>query len=170
MKTYTIGIDPGLKGGIAFYHPEELIVYLTPVNALTFIKAGKKKTRNEMDLDTLREIIVRYDGASFQIDCAYVEHVSAMPGQGVTGMFRFGQNFGQWQGLLAGFGIRTVLVRPQTWKASYGLTRSKNTSLELARETWPDNAKESFRLKKHDGAAEAALIAKYGYDKENLGS
>ena len=81
-------------------------------------------------------------------------------------MFRFGQNFGQWQGLLAALEIPTNLVRPQTWKAFYGLNRSKDTSLDLARETWPDNAEESFRLKKHDGLAEAALIAKYGYIRE----
>lgn len=166
MKSYTIGIDPGLTGAIAFYNTDELIVYPTPVNIMTFTKAGKKKTRKEMDLDTVNQTIIKYDGAEFKVDCAYLEHVSAMPGQGVTGMFRFGQNFGQWQGILAGFGIRTVLVRPQTWKASYGLNRSKDTSLELARELWPANTKESFRLKKHNGLAEAALIAKYGYDKE----
>lgn len=166
MKTYIIGVDPGLTGGLAFYSPDELIVYPTPVNELTFIKSGKKQKRKEMDLDIVRETIVKYDGTDFQIECAYLEHVTARPGQGVTGMFRFGQNLGQWQGLLAGFGIRTVMVRPQTWKAFYGLNRSKDTSLDLARETWPDNAEESFRLKKHDGMAEAALIAKYGYEQE----
>lgn len=166
MKSYIIGIDPGLRGAIAFYSLNELQVFATPVVSTQFIKAGKKKSRNDMDLDKVREIIVQFDGASYEIKCAYLEHVAAMSGQGVTSMFRFGQNFGQWQGMLAGFGIRTELVWPQTWKASYGLTRSKTTSLELARETWPDNAEESFRLKKHDGLAEAALIAKYGYDRE----
>ncbi len=167
MRTsYVIGIDPGLSGGLAFYSTEKLIGFPTPVDTLKFIKNGKKKTRKEMSLDRTREILIGYDGVDFQIECAYLEHVTAMPGQGVTGMFRFGQNFGQWQGILAGFGIRTVLVRPQTWKASLGLTRSKSTSLEMAREIWPENAEESFRLKKHDGMAEAALIAKYGYEKE----
>lgn len=167
MRTsYVIGIDPGLKGGIAFLSWEELIVHPTPVYAINFVKNGKKKTRNEMDLDKVRELMALFDGVSYQIEYAYLEHVNAMPGQGVTSMFRFGQNLGQWQGLLAGFGIRTELVRPQTWKASLGLTRSKTTSLEMARELWPENAEESFRLKKHDGMAEAALIAKYGFDQE----
>ena len=170
MRTYYIGIDPGLKGAIAFYHPEELIVIPTPVKSTTFVKQGKKKTRNEMDLDRVREILVEFDGASYKVEVAYLEHVAAMSGQGVTSMFRFGQNYGQWEGMLAGFGIRTETVWPQTWKASYGLTRTKTTSLELAREYWPDNAEESFRLKKHDGMAEAALIAKYGYDQERADS
>lgn len=166
MKTYTIGIDPGLKGGLAFYSPDELIVIPTPVFSTTFLKQGKKKTRNEMDLDKIHEIIIEFDQSSYAIECAYLEQVAAMTGQGVTSMFRFGQNFGQWQGVLAGFGIRTELVWPQTWKASYKLNRSKTTSLELARELWPMNSEESFRLKKHDGLAEAALIAKYGYEAE----
>lgn len=166
ITNYVIGIDPGLSGGLAFYNTDKLIVYPTPVHTLKFTKNGKKSTRKEMSLDSVRELLAEYDGVTFQIECAYLEHVTAMPGQGVTGMFRFGQNFGQWQGILAGLGIRTVLVRPQTWKASLGLTRSKSTSLEMARELWPDNAEDSFRLKKHDGMAEAALIAKYGYEKE----
>ena len=171
MKTtYVIGVDPGLKGGIAFLSEEKLVVHPTPVIVKSFMKNGKKKTRSEMDLDKVYQIIGEYDGPSMLIDCAYLEHVSAMPGQGVTGMFRFGQNFGQWQGVLAGFGIRTVLVRPQTWKAAFGLNRSKTTSLELAREFWPDNSDESFRLKKHDGLAEASLIAKYGYQAERESS
>lgn len=166
MKSYIIGIDPGLSGGLAFYNPDNLIVYATPVNELSFIKAGKKRKRNEMDVEAVRELIVQYDGTQFNIECAYLEHVSAMPGQGVTGVFRFGQNFGQWQGILGGLGIRTVLIRPQTWKAFFGLNRSKDTSLGLAREYWPENAAESFRLKKHDGLAEAALIAKYGFENK----
>lgn len=169
-KNYVIGIDPGLKGGLAFLNENELIVHPTPTFTKTFMKKGKKSQRNEMDLDLVREIMSTYDETSLQIDCAYLEHVSAMPGQGVTGMFRFGQNFGQWQGVLSGFGIRTELVRPQTWKACFKLNRSKTTSLELARELWPNNTEESFRLKKHDGMAEAALIAKYGFDKERSAS
>ena len=168
--TYIIGIDPGLSGGIAFLNENELIVHPTPVYTLNFMKNGKKSTRKEMDLDKVRELMALFDGVSYQIECAYLEHVTAMPGQGVTSMFRFGQNLGQWQGMLGGFGIRTELVRPQTWKASLKLTRSKTTSLEMARELWPENAEESFRLKKHDGMAEAALIAKYGFEKERTAS
>jgi hypothetical protein len=98
------------------------------------------------------------------IKYAYIEHVAAMGGQGVTSMFRFGQNFGQWQGILGGLRIPTGLVRPQAWKKYHELIGTdKNASLELARELFPDNL-ASFRLKKHDGMAEASLIAKYAWE------
>ena len=165
MTQYIIGIDPGLDGGIAIYQPDHLIVHPTPTVWQTFLKNNKKQRRREMDLDAAREILIEYERDS--IDCAWLEHVAARPGQGVTGVFRFGQNFGQWQGLLAALQIPTNLVRPQTWKAFYGLTRTKRTSLDLARKTWPANVEESFRLAKHDGLAEAALIAKYGHQQKS---
>ena len=158
---YVIGIDPGLSGGLAFYNPDHLVVFPTPVVAVDFIKAGKKRKRNEMVLSDACNHILEFTDIKF----AYIEHVAAMGGQGVTSMFRFGQNFGQWQGILGGLRIATGLVRPQAWKKYHNLIGTdKGASLELARTLFPDNL-ASFKLKKHDGLAEAALIAKYAWEQ-----
>lgn len=155
---FIVGIDPGLKGGIAFYSPTELLALRTPTVEVPYVKKGKKRTRFDMDLDECRKLL-----QSQPISHAFLEKVSAMPGQGVTGMFRFGQNLGQWQGLLAGMDIDYTLVTPQKWKRQAGLIKAdKGASVELARNTWP-NYPELFRFKTADeGRAEASLIALYG--------
>ena len=170
MMEYIIGIDPGLKGGIAFYNPNGLVVFATPTFEVDFIKKvkgkSKKSKRNEMDLIGAARLILDIS-SEHRIQCAYLEHVTAGKGQGVTGMFRFGQNFGQWQGLLAGLNIRTELVRPQIWKQSCNLIGTdKNASRELAKERYPNHV-DNFRLVKQDGLAEATLIGQYGWEKEH---
>ena len=99
----------------------------------------------------------------------FLEKVSAMPGQGVTGMFRFGQNLGQWQGLLAGLELPYTMVTPQAWKKHMGLIKAdKGRSIELARTFWPQHAETTFKYKLADeGRAEASLIAKYGWEQLN---
>jgi crossover junction endodeoxyribonuclease RuvC len=160
---YIVGIDPGLKGGIAFYTPSTLLAFRTPTKEVPFIKKGKKKTRNDMDLDAIRDELRLYT-----VTHVFLEKVSAMPGQGVTGMFRFGQNLGQWQGLLAGLDLPYTMVTPQMWKKHMGLIKAdKGQSVELARSFWP-NQSETFKYKTADeGRAEASLIAKYGWEQMN---
>jgi len=154
-KMYTVGIDPGLKGGMAFYHPNQLVAERTPVVAVPY----KKKTRNDMDLNSICD---KFE--YFEVSHVFLEQVSAMPGQGVTGMFRFGQNLGQWQGIIAGLGLKCIMVRPQVWKKQAGLIKAdKGDSVVLARELWPENGAD-FKYKTADeGRAEAALIARYGW-------
>jgi len=156
---YTVGIDPGIKGGIAFYSPTKLLAYRTPTVKVPFVKRGKKTTRDDMDLGECRDILLRHP-----VSQIFLEQVSAMPGQGVTGMFRFGQNLGQWQGLLIGLDLEYILVRSQVWKKQVGLIgAAKVDSVELAKQNFPNNASD-FKYKTADeGKAEAALIAKYGW-------
>lgn len=155
-----MGIDPGLKGGVAFYNGTDIEAYYTPVVEEEFVKKGKKQKRNLMDLVGLRRLIEEH-----KPDRAVLEKVTARPGQGVTGMFRFGQGFGEYRGLFAGMGIEWIEVTPQTWKKHFpDLSSDKTASLDLASQLWPEKAKESFKLKKQDGVAEAALIAKFGFD------
>ena len=157
------GIDPGLKGGIALYTPTSLEAFRTPTESHSYIKKGKKTTRDEMDLCSARDILNAH-----RPDHVFLEHVTAMARQGVTGMFRFGQNLGQWQGLIIGLGLHVTLVRPQIWKKHHGLIGAdKDASIELARTTWPD-AGDTFKYKRADeGRAEAALIAMYGWETLN---
>lgn len=157
-----LGLDPGLKGGLAWYDGTTLVAMYTPVLSETFIKNGKKQTRNILDLVMIRDLIEEH-----KPDYAVLEKVAARSGQGVTSMFRFGQGFGELRGIMTALRLPFKEVTPQTWKRSYELASDKADSLQIARELWPEHAKACFRLKKQDGVAEAALIAKYGFDNHS---
>lgn len=152
------GIDPGLSGGIAFVKNGELTVYPTPTYEVEFVKNGKKQKRKEMDLEHVCELLEKH-----QPDQVILEKVTARPGQGVTSMFRFGQNLGQYQGILQALAIRYTEVTPQTWKKHFDLGSEKYASLELAKVLFEGHDK-TFKLKKNDGLAEAALMARFLHD------
>ena len=172
MDEYILGVDPGFAGGFALFLPEtpphapnQLIAMNTPVIEVQFMKNGKKNKRHEMDVDRVTTILRPY-----HIKYAYIEKVHAMPKQGGTGMFRFGENFGQWTGILSGLGVtvdRRRYPTPQAWKKRYELHADKKGSLELARGIFPLH-ESVFKRKKDDGVAEACLIAIYGAEKEGF--
>jgi len=87
-----------------------------------------------------------------------------MPKQGVASTFTFGEAYGVAKGIFYALNIPIELVTPRRWKKEFDLTSDKNESLDMARMLWPDSDK--FKLKKHDGRAEAALIAMYGYKSQ----
>lgn len=92
-----------------------------------------------------------------------LEHVGAMPKQGLSSTFNFGENFGFIQGLLVANRIPYELVRPQRWKKAFGITSDKNTSIQVCQRLFP--GLNLFRTEKcrkpHDGIAEAALMCEY---------
>lgn len=92
-----------------------------------------------------------------------LEHVGAMPKQGVTSMFNFGVNFGYIRGLLEAYSIPYELVRPQKWKKEFSITGDKNSSLEVCRRLFPDvSLRRTDKCRKDDdGMAEALLMAEY---------
>lgn len=138
-----IGIDPGKSGAIAVVSPT-LGNYAIPFDEEEYI-------------DTIRN--VQREGMVF----AVVEHVGAMPKQGVSSTFAFGQNFGWILGVLSAFEVPYELVRPQKWKKLFSCTSDKNTSIQVARRLFPDvNLMKTERCSKpHDGMAEALLMASY---------
>ena len=136
-----IGIDPGKSGALAAI--DEGAVVLVKFDEPAY-------------LDTISDL------RNKKTFCV-LEHVNAMPGQGVTSMFNFGLNFGWIQGVLRANGIPFELVRPQKWKKEFGITSDKNTSISVAHKLFPE---VSFRrtercTKDDDGLAEALLIAEY---------
>lgn len=96
-----------------------------------------------------------------------LERAGAMPGQGVTSMFKFGENFGFIQGLLAAYSIPYELVTPQKWKKEFQITGDKNSSISVCKRLFPDvSLRRTDRCKKdHDGMAEALLMAEYARRK-----
>ena len=151
------GIDPGYTGAITLYWPATGDIEIHDMPTLTNPK-GKTVLNQRAILDILEP---EGDGPR----TAFIEHVSAMPNQGVTSVFRFGEQYGQLQMALAATQTPYQLVTPAVWKRHFGLTRDKGVSRGLAMQRFPAYA-EKFKRVKDDGRAEATLIALYG--KENM--
>ncbi len=152
-----IGIDPGLSGAIAFLKDDgELIsVVDMPVMAGT----GKRQQVNAAELVRILNPFPDVKWAP-NSQIAYVERVSAMPGQGVSSMFSFGTSYGIVLGVLAALQIPVVLVHPATWKKRAGLTgKDKDYCRTLMQQRYPMAA---LGRKKDIGRAEAMAIALFG--------
>ena len=160
-----VGIDPGLKGGIAFI-PINLkdhgcVTYPMPIITTKKKVKGKIKTKNKLDGKALRDIFLFAD--AIEIVKIYIEEVHSMPKQGVASTFSFGKTYGQTIGILEGLGYTPEFVRPQVWKKDMGVTSDKNTSIAKAEYLFPNAKLIAPKCRKvHDGMAEALLIAEYG--------
>lgn len=144
-----MGIDPGKKGAMAIINGET-------VEIIPYDKRDYQKKIDEM---------VRADPLAV-MRCV-LEHVGAMPGQGVTSTFSFGESFGWLQGVLEAWGIPYEIVRPAKWKKEFSVTADKNTSIAVARRLFPGvslRRTDSCR-KDDDGMAEALLMAEYARRK-----
>lgn len=152
-----LGVDPGFSGAIAAVSHDGIErVFDMPLAKTRHGAAG----RNEVCPHTLRDELLALQHAHGKIRIAVVEQVSVRPGQGVTSSGRFMEGYGLLCGVIAALCIPTEKVRPATWKKYMGLGSDKAQSLALARAKWP--AADCFTLKKHDGRAEACLLAEYG--------
>lgn len=149
MKTI-LGIDVGLYGALAFYDGTELLIYKMPT-----YKMGKA---NHIDPLRIADII-RIN----KPDHAYVEQVNAF-GMGRTSAFNFGEGCGAIRGVLAALAIPMTFVTPQTWKKAMSCPTDKQEARARASQLLPQH-KDNWPLKGDDGAAEAALIALYGFNK-----
>ena len=152
-----IGIDPGLSGAIAIL--DGLKVY--DMFDMPIMSEGKKN-KNQLNSAQLVNIIKKHivSGNTFVI----VEQVSAMPGQGVTSMFNFGQTFGSIKGICAALNLPIFYVRPTKWKKHFELINSsKDASRTKAIEMYPHISPRLSR-KKDVNKADAILIARYFRD------
>ena len=153
-----IGIDPGLSGGIAILDDLKIFdIYDMP------IMSEGKKNKNQLNSAQLVNIIKKNiisNGDTFLI----VEQVSAMPGQGVTSMFNFGQTFGSIKGICAALNLPIFFVRPAKWKKHFDLINSsKDASRTKVIEMYP-SISSRLSKKKDVNKADAILIARYFRD------
>lgn len=158
----TLGFDPGLGGAFAVMAGPRILVLVSDMPTAK-IKVGKKVRRKLLE-SVLVENIKTALANPFLPDgpvTAYVEEVGPMPKQGVTSMFSFGQTYGTILGALAGLGITTKTVTPQTWQKALRVPKGKEGARIVAAREFPHNAKD-FARSKDDGRADAALIALYG--------
>ena len=141
-----IGIDPGKNGALAVIYDDGTI-FVTPYDK--------------------REYAEILGSFTFPNACRVcLEHVGAMPGQGVSSMFTFGQYFGEIQGMLEANKLPYQLVRPQRWKKEYGIS-NKNESIAVCKRLFPGISllRTDKSRKYHDGMAEALLMAEYARRK-----
>jgi crossover junction endodeoxyribonuclease RuvC len=148
-----IGIDPGLSGAIVAIFPDGAI----ELHDMPVLEVKKKQTLN---YSGLAHIIQRY---STEGDCmAAIELVGAMPGQGVSSMFKFGQCYGAALATLASLQIPYQTITPPVWKRAYRLVGcEKDEARARALELFPQCIAD-LKLKKHHGRADALLLAEYG--------
>ena len=97
-----------------------------------------------------------------------VEQVNAMPGQGVTSMFNFGQTFGALKGICAALELPIFFVRPSKWKKHFELINSsKDASRTKAIEMYPKLSSQLSK-KKDVNKSDAILIARFFSDTRIL--
>ena len=150
-----IGIDPGLSGAIAVMHDKKVInLYDMPV------MAEGKKNKRQLNSSQLVNIIKENINEGEET-IVVVEQVNAMPGQGVTSMFNFGQTFGAIKGVCAALKLPIFFVRPSKWKKHFELINSsKDSSRTKVIEMYPSLSNELSK-KKDVNKSDAILIARF---------
>ena len=153
-----IGIDPGLSGAIAIMQ-EKKVINLVDMPIMSEGKKNKRQLNSAQSVKIIKENIENNDEIA-----VIVENVSAMPGQGVTSMFNFGQTFGAIKGISATLKLPIYFVRPSKWKKHFDLINSsKDASRTKAIEIYPSLA-EKLSKKKDVNKSDAILIARFFYE------
>ena len=152
-----IGIDPGISGSICFFDNGRIIKVIE-MPTMTDGKKNKKQVNGAQIYHEILDGIKNYDKKDIKI---VIEQVSAMPGQGVTSMFNFGQSFGVIKGICSAMELPIFYVRPAKWKKHFNLINSeKDASRTKVIEMFPRISNKLSR-KKDNNKADAILIAKY---------
>ena len=157
---FIIGIDPGISGAICFFEDGKIV----DVIEMPSMSEGKKNKRQVNGNQLCNEIKSRISEINYEKVCVVVEHVTAMPGQGVTSMFNFGQSFGVIKGICSAMQLSIHFVRPVKWKKYFNLINtSKDASRSRAIEIFPKISNQ-LKRKKDSNKADAILIASYYYN------
>jgi crossover junction endodeoxyribonuclease RuvC len=155
-----IGIDPGISGSICFFENGKII----DVVEMPTMTDGKKNKRQVNGSQVYNEILKRISKFEKYNVRVIIEQVSAMPGQGVTSMFNFGQSFGILKGICSAMQLPLYFVRPAKWKKYFGLINSeKDASRTKVIEMFPYFS-SNLSKKKDSNKADAILIASFYYE------
>ena len=159
-----IGIDPGISGSICFFEDGKILDVLE----MPTMTDGKKNKKQVNGAQIYNEISTKIKGIEKQNLRVIIEQVSAMPGQGVTSMFNFGQSFGILKGICSAMQLPMYFVRPAKWKKYFGLIKSeKDASRTKAIEIFPYFSSQLSK-KKDSNKADAILIASFYYETYKL--
>ena len=159
-----IGIDPGISGSICFFEDGKILDVLE----MPTMTDGKKNKKQVNGAQIYNEISSKIMGVERQNLRVIIEQVSAMPGQGVTSMFNFGQSFGILKGICSAMQLPMYFVRPAKWKKYFGLIKSeKDASRTKVIEMFPYFSSQLSK-KKDSNKADAILIASFYYETYKL--
>ena len=152
------GIDPGVSGALSVYEDKKL----KEVIDMPTMSEGKKNKKQINAAQLSLEIKQRINGSSE--NAVVIEHVTAMPGQGVTSMFNFGQTFGALKGICAALELPIFFVRPSKWKKHFELINSsKDASRTKVIQMYP-NISDQLAKKRDVNKSDAVLIAKFYFE------
>tara|TARA_B100000035_G_scaffold283219_1_gene265268 strand:- start:788 stop:1282 length:495 start_codon:yes stop_codon:yes gene_type:complete len=155
-----IAIDPGISGSICFFKDGKIL----DVIEMPTMAEGKKNKKQVNGAQIYNEILKRSEDIDKKYIKVIIEQVSAMPGQGVTSMFNFGQSFGILKGICSAMQLSMYFVRPAKWKKYFNLINSeKDASRTKAIEIFPYYS-SNLAKKKDSNKADAILIASYFYE------
>ena len=159
-----IGIDPGISGSICFFY-EGKIIDVVEMPTMIEGKKNKKQVNGSQIFNEISERIKEIDKRNIKV---VIEQVSAMPGQGVTSMFNFGQSYGILKGICSAMQLPMYFVRPAKWKKYFNLINSeKDASRTRAIEIFPYFSSQLSK-KKDSNKADAILIASFYYETYKL--
>ena len=155
-----IGIDPGISGSICFFEDGKILDVIE-MPTMTEGKKNKRQVNGSQIFNEISKIINRLEKKSVRV---VIEQVSAMPGQGVTSMFNFGQSYGIIKGICSAMQLPIYFVRPAKWKKYFNLINSeKDASRTRAIEIFPYFS-SNLSKKKDSNKADAILIASFYYE------
>ena len=155
-----IGIDPGISGSICFFQDGK-IIDVVEMPTMTEGKKNKKQVNGSQIFNEISFRVKKLDKKDIKV---IIEQVSAMPGQGVTSMFNFGQSFGILKGICSAMQLPMYFVRPAKWKKYFNLINSeKDASRTKAIEIFPYFSGQLSR-KKDSNKADAILLASFYYE------
>ena len=157
-----IGIDPGIKGAICILKDGKILdVFDMPIMPVG--KKNKSQVNGSQIYNEIQKAIIHEDKKDIKV---VIEQVSAMPGQGVTSMFNFGQSFGVIKGICSALSLPIYFVRPTKWKKHFNLIKTnKDASRTKVIEVYPEISSKLSR-KKDSNKADAILIARYFNDTQ----
>jgi len=153
-----IGVDPGLSGAVGVLKDGRYV----SVADIPVMHKGYGTVKTEVDAAGLYRLIQSTVDSKEACEIA-LERVSAMPGQGSSSIFSFGDTYGVCRAVAAVSGLPLKLVTPASWKKHFTLTSNKEESRSKAIRLFPGAPLE---LRKHADRAEALLIARYVWETE----
>ena len=153
-----IGIDPGVSGAICILTDGKI----TKIYEMPTMIDGKKNKKQVNGAEVTN--IINKELVNEKDINVVIEHVSAMPGQGVTSMFNFGQSFGVLKGICAALKLPVHFIRPVKWKKHFNLINTeKDASRTKVIEVFP-YISSKISKKKDANKADAILIARFFHE------
>ena len=153
-----IGIDPGVSGAICIL-TDGKITELYEMPTMIDGKKNKKQVNGAEVTNIINKELVNEKDIN-----VVIEHVSAMPGQGVTSMFNSGQSFGVLKGICAALKLPVHFIRPVKWKKHFNLINTeKDASRTKVIEVFP-YISSKISKKKDANKADAILIARFFHE------